>query len=146
MKKCKGTIFLFLILLSLFLCSGCINYPPETEDTFEQWGSFTPDKTYSYDEKYYALQEVEKNYIDGFNFIKVCIYETETDTLVSYFYPARSMDFWGICWENDTYNIWIQSGDIGIYCYKYDNKEWKKDTSADRPNYIISKYDDNKEN
>ena len=139
MRNCKKVLFITLFIV--ILLSGCTNYPPEEEDLFESFGSFTPYKTYSYDEKYYALQKVEKNFIDGFNFIKVCIYEAKTDTLVFYFYPARSMDFWGICWENDTYNIWIQSADIGIYCYKYDNMEWEKDTSAIRPDYIISKYD-----
>lgn len=47
----------------------------------------------------------------------------------------------GICWENDTYNIWTQSADIGIYCYKYENGQWERDESAIRPKYIISKYD-----
>lgn len=67
--------------------------------------------------------------------------ETETDQLVSSFYPARARDFWGICWENDSYNIWTQSGDIGVYCYKYEEMQWKRDESAQRPDYIISKYD-----
>lgn len=144
---------ILLTLCSLLLLSGCAyrasetentvegrtNEASEAEDTFELWGSFTAEKTYSYDEKYYALQEVE--YIGDVRYIMVCIYETETDELVSYFYPARAWDFWGICWENDTYNIWTQSADIGIYCYKFEDMQWKRDESAQRPDYIISKYD-----
>lgn len=134
MKNRRKTAFLFLCIL--FLLSGCAN-----ETTSESWGSFTAAQTYSYDEKYYAVQEVEDRFGDGLKYIKVCIYETETDTLVSCFYPARAWDFWGICWENDTYNIWTQSADVGIYCYKYEEMQWQKDESAQRPEYIISKYD-----
>lgn len=146
---------IFLTMCSLLLLSGCAyrasetentvegrtNEAAETDNTFERWGSFTADKTYSYDEKYYAVQEVEYDDNIGVNYIKVCIYETETDELVSFFYPARARDFWGICWENDTYNIWTQSGDIGVYCYKYEEMQWERDESAQRPEYIISKYD-----
>ncbi|MCM1262936.1 MAG: hypothetical protein NC313_09455 [Butyrivibrio sp.] len=103
-------------------------------------GSFTLDKVYSYDEKYYAIQEAEDTG-SSFKYIKVSIYESETNSLIFSFYPARALDFWGICWENDTYNIWTQSADIGIYCYKYDDEQWEIDYSAQRPEYIISKYD-----
>lgn len=129
----------FLLLCILLLLSGCTNSSPEADSTFESWGSFTPDKTYSYDEKYYAIQEVEL--LNDIRYIKVCIYETETDTPVNSFYPARAWDFWGICWENDTYNIWTQSADIGVYCYKFEDMQWLRDESAQRPEYIISKYD-----
>lgn len=131
-----------LSLCILLLLAGIVNRFFRTEETFEDWGSFTPDQTYSYDEKYYAIQKVERIFGDDYpSYIKVCIYEAETDTQVFSFYPARAMDFWGICWENDTYNIWTQSADIGIYCYKYEDMQWKRDESAIRPEYIISKYD-----
>lgn len=135
----KTGLLSFCILL---LLSGCMNQPSKTEDPTELWGSFTPDLTYSYDEKYYATQETERLFGDDYPAsIKVCIYETKTDEMVSSFYPARAMDFWGICWENDTYNIWTQSGDIGVSCYKYEDMQWTRDESAQRPEYIISKYD-----
>lgn len=141
MRNRKIIKFLAICMCSLLLLSGCGDRSSETEDTFELWGSFTADKTYSYDEKYYAIQEVEYSESEGANKIIVCIYETETDQLVSSFYPARARDFWGICWENDSYNIWTQSGDIGVYCYKYEEMQWERDESAQRPDYIISKYD-----
>lgn len=131
----RKTAVLFICIM--FLASGCAKETPT-----ESWGSFTADKTYSYDEKYYAVQEVGDDiYGDGCKYIKVSVYETETDVLVDCFYPARAWDFWGICWENDTYNIWTQSADIGIYCYKYEDTKWQKDESAKRPEYIVSKYD-----
>lgn len=139
MKNRKTTIFLAICMCSLLLLSGCADRSSEAENTGELWGSFTAEKTYSYDEKYYAVQEAE--YSEGVHIIKVCIYETGTDQPVSFFYPARAGDFWGICWENDSYNIWTQSADIGVYCYKYEDMQWKRDESAQRPEYIISKYD-----
>ena len=139
MKKIISIISIvgiILFLCILFLLSRCTN-----ETASESWGSFTSSLTYSYDEKYYAVQEVDDTLGQGIRYIKVCIYETETNTLISYFYPARARDFWGICWENDTYNIWTQSADVGIYCYKYEDMQWERDESAVRPEYIISKYD-----
>lgn len=147
-----GKIIATIVTLLIFV-GGIIgflaitNYSKQMNDNQENnsqetWGSFTADLTYSYDEKYYAVQEVDDTL--GERYIKVCIYETDSDTLIYYFYPARAQDFWGICWENDTYNIWTQSADVGIYCYKYEempDREWKRDESAIRPGYIISKYD-----
>lgn len=104
------------------------------------WGSFTAEKTYSYDGKYYALQTVEES--NGIGYITVTVYDSDTDSAAGEFCPARARDFWGICWENDTYNIWTQSADTGIFCYSYDGEGWVRDESAVRPSYIISKYDE----
>jgi len=122
---------LCFILILLFILSGC-TVAPQTEE----WGSFSPDKTYSYDDKYYAIQseDTDKN-------IVVNIYNAQNDAVVFSFTPARASDFWGVCWENDTYNIWIQSADVGILCYKYEADKWELDETAVRPDYIESKYD-----
>lgn len=134
-------IITFLCLFILLL-SGCGIRPSEEDNVTETWGSFTADQTYSYDRKYYAIQETEEDPDNGWRYIKVCVYETGTDALIDCFYPARASDFWGICWENDTYNIWTQSADIGVCCFKYEDMKWQKDESAQRPDYIISKYDE----
>ena len=129
----KKVICLFLVLTSLSVFASCSNREIEVDP--QEWGSFSPNKTTSYDNKYYALQNVNDN-----NYIVVTVYETETDKEVYSFSPARALDFWGICWENDTYNIWIQSSDIGDYCYKYDNDTWTFDEEAQMPDYIITRY------
>lgn len=142
MKKIISIIsIVFIVGVILFLCILFLLSRGTNVSTSESWGSFTADLTYSYDEKYYAVQEVDDTFSEDTRYIKVCIYETGTDTLISYFYPARARDFWGICWENDTYNIWTQSADIGVYCYRYEDMQWIRDESAIRPEYIISKYD-----
>lgn len=135
------------IFLLLFLLIGCRDILEKDEVQVDSWGSFTAEKTYSYDEKYYAIQEVEKiaDSGSGVDHIKVCIYKTETGEKVFEFYTARARDFWGICWESDSYNIWIQSGDVGVYCYRYEDEQWIWDDSVERPEDIHSKYDDMEE-
>ncbi|MCM1183338.1 MAG: hypothetical protein NC337_08195 [Roseburia sp.] len=140
MKRYKQKIFILILitfLSGILLLMRRDNTPAEPD-----YGSFTPDKSYSWDNTYYAVQEVERDTENEVNMIKVCIYETASDRLVFSFYPARARDFWGICWENDTYNIWTQSADVGIDCYRCDNAQWLLDEAAQRPDYIISKYDD----
>ncbi len=70
----------------------------------------------SYDYFYYAIQTIEKSH--DINFVLVTIYDTATDHAVDSFMPARARDFWGICWDRNSYNIWTQSADVGIYCYE----------------------------
>lgn len=132
---------ILLCLCGLCLLAVCIIGLVKKKPEAESWGSFTADRTYSYDNKYYAVQEVDRSPAsDGY--IKITVYETETDEMADFFHPARARDFWGICWERDSYNIWIQSADVGIYCYKFKDMRWQKDESAQRPDYIKSKYDE----
>lgn len=99
--------------------------------------SFTMDETWSYDGRYYAFPVITPDYSDAL----VTIYDSETDEVVYTFTPARSFDFKGICWETDSYNIWIESGDVGCVCYIYADGEWVLDENAKRPYNIISRYD-----
>lgn len=133
---------------ALLIIIVCISVPVDnmlnSTENEEKWGSFTAEKTYSYDGKYYAECEPELFYESELT-RRMCvdIWESETKEKVFSFYPARSWDFWGICWESDSYHIWIQSGDTGVFCYLYKNGVWQMDYSADRvrPENIVSKYD-----
>lgn len=121
-----------LMLISSILCA-CLNGSDLVQG---KWGSFTTARTESYDGKYYALQtKIESN-------VKVTVYSSASDTEVFSFVPARARDFYGVCWESDSYSIWVQSGDIGVFCYRFDNEKWVKNESAERPADIVSKYDD----
>ena len=69
--KCKlTTIFLLIIMLCVLNLCG---YVYEYEVTEEEWGSFTPYKTYSYDNRYYAVQNVKGG------MIIVSVYDSETN-------------------------------------------------------------------
>ncbi len=127
---------IFILLFIAFLAVVCCLYVSDkSSHKSASWGSFTPEKTYSYDHKFFAQQTVQND------MVVVSIYNSETNELTATFSPARAFDFWGICWEKDTYNIWTQSADIGIYCYMYKDGAWKLDNNANLPKYIISKYD-----
>lgn len=149
MKLTKKKIGLIVIaaVIVVGLCGICAILIPSfggTPSYSEEYCSFTPEDTYSYDGKLVAHQKVEK----GANVknIIVEIKDSQTGELVGSFSPARAWDFWGICWENDSYNIWTQSGDIGVYCWRYQDGVWECDFSnPERPEYIISKYDKYKE-
>lgn len=139
-KHIKKYFIIILLIVCISTLVGCSSYIERTDSSGDEWGSFTDKITQSYDGKYYAVQTVEQG-SEHHGMIKVSVYQTETDKEAASFYPARALDFWGICWESDTYNIWIQSADIGIYCYKYDSEKWILDENAQQPDDIISKYD-----
>lgn len=110
------------------------------------YGTFTKNDVYSYDERFLAKQKTESVKVNGENLRQAVIEITDTQSgkVIYEITPARTMDFWGICWESDSYNFWIQSGDTGVHCYCYRNGTWERDNSAVRPWDIISKYDDRK--
>lgn len=136
----RKLLYLTYLMLILFSISGCGSQGTNTASDADSYGSFTIEKTYSFDEKYYAVCESVENAGDV-RYIEVSVYAADSGELVDAFLVARTRDFWGICWESNTYNIWIQSGDIGVICYKYDDEQWVRDDSAERPDDIISKYD-----
>ena len=108
MKRLMLVWVMMLALCFATACTGILSRVVPSETPRQRfWGSFTSEKTYSYDRKYYAVQSVENG------MIKVSVFLTSSGELADAFTPARSMDFWGICWERDTYNIWTQSVDIG---------------------------------
>ena len=103
------------------------------ENHLKEYGSFTVDMAYSFDDKYSA------KIIDSGTNVMILITGSDNDT--SSFVPCRKSDFYGICWENDSYNIWVQSGDTGVICYRFENGKWSEDPEAVRPGYIVSRYD-----
>ena len=131
----KRIITFLLMLLCVFVFTSCGSITNKEK----QWGSFTAEKTNSFDDVFYALQTVEEK--DDASYIVVDVYKTENDEKIYSFSPARASDFWGICWEESTYNIWIQSADVGVLCYEYQDGCWNLNENAVRPKEIISKYD-----
>ena len=129
MRKLLSILLSIVAVFAMCSCAVVSQTVPGTE-----YGSFTIEKTSSYDGKYYAYMTQHDQ------MIVVNIY-SEDDTEVFTFEPCRKSDFWGICWENDSYNLWVQSGDIGIICYTESDEVWSVDDSAVRPDYIISKYE-----
>jgi len=106
-------------------------------DDIGDYGSFTLEDITSYDNVYIAyLEESDRSN----PLVKIWIVNQQTGE-ADYIEPIRRSDFWGMCWENDCNKLWIQSGDIGVVCFIYQDGEWVQDTEAVRPDYIVSKYD-----
>ena len=126
MKKLITILICITMIIALAACSN--------NGVSDDYGSFTIGKTYSYDGNYYAVSN------ENDTMIVVTVYSSD-DIEVFSFEPCRRMDYWGICWENDSYNIWVQSGDLGVLCYRMSDEVWTLDYDAVRPDYIISRYD-----
>lgn len=128
----KRVMCLLLVMLVLF--SGCGS--PKVE---EDYGSFTVTKSYSYDEKYYVtLTKFDNN--DGINITVLDIRLTENDMIKDSIVTGESVDFWGYCWEEDSYNIWVQSAETGVSCYVFDGLiSWELDETSEKPDYIVTK-------
>ena len=122
------------IILSVIICVATISCTTQAETD-----SFTSEKTSSYDNKYYAIQKSEV--VDGVHNIVVYVYLTDSNELVSSFSPAGAVDFKGICREKDSYNIWTESADIGIFCYEYSDDKWKINKELELPEYIKTRYE-----
>ena len=129
------------VLCALFFLSGCSIlefspvWPPRGWKQSE-YGSFSPDVTNSFDGKYYAVQTLDKPEGSSVNFILVTIYDAGTDAIVDSFLTERAFDFWGVCWESDNYNLWIQSADIGTYCMIFEDGHWSRDVDASSSVYF----------
>ncbi len=119
-----------IVLILPLLLSACAKQPRA-----QFWGSFTPEKTYSYDRRYYALQTVADQ------MMVITVYDAESGLALDAFSPARAADFWGVCWEKDALRLWMQSADIGTFCYSYQDGKWVLDDRAVLPDYIKSRYD-----
>lgn len=135
MRKILGVIVCCIILLRLGGCSS----PQSSEPEF--WGSFTNGPVISSDGLYRAEHTAIKSDENTVSVIQVKVYDTRTNELLDSFVPARAWDFWGICWEDGTHRIWIQSADIGIHCYELQNGRWVLNKDIERPNTIVSKWD-----
>ena len=114
---------------------------PVPETGVQMWGSFTNADVTTSDGKYTAKHGAvwaDNNIYE--RMIQVDIYDAATDELVDSFTPAPARDFWGVCWAEGTHDLWIQSGDEGIRCYREQNGKWTLDKNAPRPEDVVSKW------
>ena len=109
--------------------------PDSSERWFRDYGSFHTDD-YSYDWKYEAV--VHPN---GDTTL-VTISLREDGSTVYEFEPCGRETSHGICWEDDSYNIWVQCDEYGTVCYTMNDCVWEMDEDAVRPDDIISIYDE----
>ena len=102
MKRLRKTILIIVFIGMICSAKAAPAGSLDSGGNTQFYGSFTSEKTYSYDGHYYALQTVENSHKAGTlgaGEIKVTVYLAGTDEPISSFVPARAWDFWGICWE-----------------------------------------------
>ncbi len=131
----------------LLILTGCsmsdflnknATWPPKNWSQSD-FGSFSPDVTTSFDNKYYAVQTMEKKEGGKEAYIRVTIYDSVTDAVVDSFLTERAFDFWGVCWEPENYDLWIQSNDVGTYCMCFADGYWVKNEDG---SYVSFYYKD----
>ena len=143
---------LILIFLMCLMLRGCMEIykstqpKPEATAAPEAVGgdSFTvgvPGTIISDDGKLYAEQSLEHDPKDDVNYVKVTVYDAENRLSVGEFTAARAMDFRGVCFEPGSWNIWVQSGDVGVYCMRYDDGRWVEDWEIEKPDAIVTRED-----
>ena len=143
LRPVKRHILIFVVsLAALFaLYHGSIAIRSLKPDDPAQYGSFTSKTTTSSDSRYTARQKVVRPLGYEVEMVRVDVYDNNTGEMADSFITDRAFDFWGICWEEGSYNIWIQSGDIGVYCFEEIDGKWIKNFDMERPEGIISRYD-----
>lgn len=107
--------------------------PEEDQAAANTYGSFHTETVSSFDGQ--LRLEIE----DKSPMIVINVFHEKDNALLYSFEAVRKWDFWGVCFEKDNYNIWVQSSDTGTICYQYDDGEWRYNPSAVKPAYIISK-------
>ena len=106
-------------------------------DRKTMYGSFNVEEAKSYDGKFTAKVLI------GSGMVTVQITDNETDSIVSSFKPCGKGQFYGICWENDSYRLWVQTDTSRFICYsmKESRWDWQIDEGARKPEYIKGRYD-----
>ena len=126
-------IFAPMLLIFSFDKIPSLRHSHSKKTEINEYGSFRTESISSFDDRF--LLEIN----DETNMIILTVYNKKDNTIMCSFETVRKWDFWGICFEKDNYNIWIQSGDIGIICYMFDGEKWSLNSNAVRPAYIIPK-------
>lgn len=45
--------------------------------------------------------------------------------------------FWGICWDKNSYDLWLQYKGGDLVCYHMADETWEVDKRAEKPDYIV---------
>ena len=101
------------------------------------YGSFNVEEAKSYDNRFTAKCLI------GSGMVTVQIIDNEKDSIVSSFKPCGKGDFYGVCWENDSYNIWVQAEGARFICYSMKDSrwDWEIKEKARKPDYIKGRHE-----
>lgn len=127
----KILILTMIVLLMITGCNSKNTASDEVQITKEQAEMFTTDMTASFDSKYFAIMGASVE--DDKTLAVVNIFSEMGDSVYSF--TAGNIDnFFGVCWEKDTYNLWILTSDNDAVCYKYADNKWVLDNNESKLN------------
>lgn len=132
-EKTFGNIMLknrkALLLLALGICAYIIYIvvSVHTEILTSQIERH-PEEFNSYDGKYTIQTVVEEDKSVPIHYVNVIVFDnTVGKEVFSIRKEYRVFDFCWVAWEDDNYNFWLESGDLGIFYYEYqEDNTWKK--------------------
>lgn len=128
-------------ICSYMPCWMLHSHVPTKDELFKDFGSFTYLPTDSFDGKYRANINIEQRDGDYATTVYVYIIDTESDETAEVIRTERAYDFWGICWDKGSYDIYVQSSDVGTYTLRYKDGTWQKDRETAIPDDIVSRVD-----
>lgn len=53
------------------------------------------------------------------------------------FSAGKESEFRGICWDKNSYDLWLQYQDGDLICYHMTDETWKAANGAEKPDYIV---------
>ena len=94
---------------------------------------------------YYVLPKLEgSDSYDGKYSVSLTTEDKDVSIAVSsgsdevfVFSAGSESEFRGICWDKDSYDLWLQYQDGVLVCYSMNDGEWELNSGAQKPDYIV---------
>lgn len=97
------------------------------------------------DSDYYVLPKLyDSDSYDGK--YTVCLTSEDKEVLITVlsgadevfvFSAGNESEFRGICWDKNSYDLWLQYKDGDLICYHMSDETWKVAHGAEKPDYIV---------
>lgn len=97
------------------------------------------------DSDYYVLPKLEgSDSYDGKYTVSLTTEDKDVSISVSSgtdevfgFSAGSESELRGICWDKESYDLWLQYQDGVLVCYSMKDDEWKLNSGAQKPDYIV---------
>ncbi len=83
----------------------------------------------SYDGRYTAVVSSEDK--------KVMITVMSGSDEIAVFSPGDESEWRGVCWDKNSYDLWMQYQGGVLVCYSMTDNGWEEDPGAEKPDYIV---------
>ncbi len=129
-KYYKFFLFIMLIIMLMFFIFQIgkfiyYTFQAITLITHVDYEEGTLEEKETYDSAYNMVIELEE--VSDLYYINVKIFDEKTKQEVfSIDNIYRAWDFKWITWEKGSYHFWVESGDLGTFCYEYGDNGWTK--------------------